>query len=189
MTRVTPALEKIAREVAAKCAVSGCVLERDGCSLRITAGNIALKVDMDAEPVPAATAGKKRCDFAVFQRLNPHNNRAHLVLIEFKAKLHEVNDALRQLAGSLEFFNSLSECAEFAFDFHASALVCREEVGRQKLRQLENRKVPCGGVSMRFRPMILVSGRDKLTDEGIAEHGQPRPKRSGLRRAGAKKRG
>ena len=168
--------ERLGREIRAKCAVRGRTLEKDGCALCLSISNVALVLDMDKNPIKSEM-GKhgKRCDFAAYQRPNPRDKRAHVILMEFKAKLHNVNEALRQLGVSLEFLDRLSNFPDFAFDFHASALVCGEEIGPRKTRQLMGQEIICMGVSTRLRPLILVSG-DKLADKHIEERGRPRPK-------------
>lgn len=162
----------LGREMLAKCVVRGNLLEKDECALRLSA-DVALVLDLDEEPLKSEMADEgKRCDFAAYQRPNPLNGRPCLVLMEFKAKLHNVNEALMQLGGSLEFLARWSALPELAFDRHASVLVCAEEIGPRKIQRLKDAKVVCLGVSTLLRPLVLASG-DKLTDEQIAERMRP----------------
>ena len=175
-------LEALACEILDQCAVRGPGLEKERCALCLSAHNVALALDMDKDPLKSKLKDEgKRCDFAAYQRPNSLNNQACLILMEFKAKLHEVKHALEQLGASLEFLDGLSEIPNFGFDMHAPVLVCREEVGRRKTQRLMDVKVICMGVSICLRPLILISGQE-LTDKQIAERCQPRPQPKSTRK-------
>ena len=186
-----PDQKPLGLEILAKCATNENPLERGGCNLRLSASNIALVLNMDEDPVKSKIKDEgRRCDFAAYQRPSPVDGQAHLVLMEFKSKPRtvkphtvKVNWVLGQLGSSLEFLARLADIPKFAFDSRTSVLVCEEEVGRRKTLRLQNaRHVLRGGVTVRLRPLILISG-DELTDKQIAENGQPwKPK-------AAKKRG
>ena len=180
-----PNKKSLGQRILDKCATNKNPLERDGCKLHLSASKIALVLDMDKDPVKSKMEDEgKRCDFAAYQRPNPINNRAHLALVEFKEKLHNVNEVRGQFGASLEFLGRLSGIPEFKFDIYAMALVCKGEIGPRKISRLKESKVlpRKGGVRARIRPLILVSGA-KLTDKQIADNGQPwKPK-------AAKKRG
>ena len=176
--------EQLGRDILARCVTRDRPLKKGECVLHLSARNVAFVLDMDKNPLKSELEDDgKRCDFAAYQRRNPLNGRECLVLMEFKQKLHNVNEPLKQLGDSLEFLGSLSGHPEFAFDSHASVLVCADEVGPRKTRQLMDRKVICGGASVRLRPLILMSG-GKLTSEQIAKFERPSPKFVKSRRKG-----
>ena len=177
---MTPPSSKrsLAQEILGKCVIRKNPLKRDGCELRLSIRKAAPVLDMDKDPIKSKMEDQRRqrCDFAAYQHPNPVNEQKCLILVEFKASLHQVNKTLDQLGASLGFLGELSEIPEFAFDLHASALVCKEQIGRREIERLKNvtRIIP-GRISVRLRPLVLISGQE-LTDKQIAEHGQPRPK-------------
>ena len=191
-----PQLNKksLGQQILAKCVTNKNPLERDGCKLRLSASNVVRVLDMDEDPIRSKMEDEgKRCDFAAYQRPNPTNNRAHLVLVEFKAGLHKVNKTLRQLSASLEFLTRLAEIPEFAFDSYTPVLVRKGGMGKmgeimgpvgprnvqqikdeqRRLKRLKGVKHYIkGGTPVQMRPLLLISG-DELTDKQIAENGQP----------------
>ena len=178
--------ESLGREILNKCAVRGPLLKKEGCALRLAARHVALVLDMDKNPVKCAmeNEGSQRCDFAAYQRPNPVNSQACLILMEFKPKLHNVNEVLDQLGASLEFLERLSGLPKFTFARHASVLVCKEEIGPRKIRRLMEANRPLRrDVTVSLRPLVLVSG-GKLTDKQIAESGQPWPQAARKRKKG-----
>ena len=91
------------------------------------------KMDHKTIKSAALKMQSKRCDFAARQGENPHDGKAHLLLVECKRQVRGSDDEMErirgQLAGGLNVLQSLAGGAGFPFDRLTPVLVSPNYTG------------------------------------------------------------